>query len=288
MKDTPHGAFAPWGFERRVVTMKVIEEGCEPVNVVVTPVSGPVPTDLTEDGEARSPGRAGADERAAAGDRSSDTCQNQVSDTVVSKSAPRSVQDLNLLAHEIHSEYCRYCANVGFDTFAEEWRATAMQVAKLGITVSMYVEAQLQRRIRLDPEDLCGEEAVRAYRRHLYKVDNDALEGFKYCETQHPILAKWMMVEDRPLALLVSPVRSFSDAYRVVSAYLDKSGDQNNRNSIREWYADTAIDEIKSSPSLVQYLKSRFGLDADDVIHWLEGVKARDGVNEASENGGAS
>lgn len=234
------------------------------------------------------PGGAGTDERAVAGDRSDDTCPVKGNNTEVSKPAHNSVQQLNLLAHEIHSEYCKRCAKLGYDAFAEDWLAAARRVAKLGVTVSIYMEAQQQRRIRLDPEDLHGEEAVCAYLKHVYKVDSENLEDFKYCEVQHPIDAKWTMTEDRPLALLVAPVRSYCSSYRVVFAYLDKGGNPKHRSLIREWYADTAIDEIKSSPSLVRYLKKRFQLDADEVIQWLEGVKARVEVKEASESGGAA
>lgn len=197
-------------------------------------------------------------------------CPAAVEMSVTAPTLPASRdQSEESLAHEIHEAYCRKVGPIDYSLFESEWIAAAALVRKLDADVENYLQAQHERHIGLDPEDLGSSVAADVYGKFMKQRDRDIYETYLYMERSHPVQCRESQWD--PVRSLISPMLPFSASFRVFGA-LAYGADDRDMNTILDLYGREALRELHDSPRLQEHLRSLWDMPPEIIV---EGLVAR-------------
>lgn len=178
---------------------------------------------------------------------------------------------LDELARQVHAEFTKLGAKLDYEPFEDEWLAAAKLAQELECDIETFVEAQRQRGIRLDPEDIGGAAARDAYERFIRDRDHDIVRGFVYSGRLLETSVD-MDAGRTPHAQLWSPMMSYHPAYRVLASQRLCTWVE-HCEIVAFWHREAAR-ELRLSSSLRQYLVDhRWFSDLNEVSayqDWLD------------------
>lgn len=192
-------------------------------------------------------------------------------------------QAIEAAARSIHEAYCKCFAKVGYDSFRDCWRNAAVTVLALKADPARYVEAQVSRVIRLDPEDLTNADCLAVYMQEEDRLATELKSSFAESRADYKDCVQrgvW-----HPVTSLGSPFNMLQSTFRVFHAKTTCSPEE--ACFVMALYGQDAAREIRSSSRFREALKNTYPLlDVDAFVEEMDLVSTGYWARLASKDGG--